>query len=116
SAIPDDQSPFLLRKNPAPHHFPALDATANQFSRSLRDLIRALGAPTIQVERSSSVQMSFHEWLQDSGPALYWRFHTAALKGPLMIAGSRTLILQLVDIFYGGKGQLIADREDLTDA
>lgn len=107
---------LLLRKTEATHHFPALDATANQFSRSLRDLIRALGAPSIQVERERSVQMHFLEWLHDATPAIYWRFHVPALKGPLMIAGSRHLVLQLVDIFYGGKGQLVKDRDDLTDA
>lgn len=109
-------SPLLLRKTEATHHFPALDATANQFSRSLRDLIRALGAPAMQVECERSVQMSFSDWLHAATPALYWRFHAPALKGPLMIAGSRNLVLQLVDIFYGGKGLLVKDRDDLTDA
>lgn len=112
----DAVSPLLLRKQETTHHFPVLDATANQFSRSLRDLLRALGAPTIQVERERSVQMSFSEWLHGVTPALYWRFQAPAMKGPLYISASRTLVLQLVDIFYGGKGQLIADREDLTDA
>lgn len=112
----DAPSPLLLRQKEATHHFPALDATANQFSRSLRDLIRALGATTIQVERSNSVQMSFTEWLGGISPAIYWRFHVPALKGPLLIAGSRKLVLQLVDIFYGGKGTLVGDREELTDA
>lgn len=112
----DASSPLLLRQNQATHHFPALDATANQFSRSLRDLVRALGAPAIQVERSNSVQMSFSEWLHGVTPAIYWRFHVPALKGPLLISGSRTLVLKLVDIFYGGKGTLVGDREELTDA
>lgn len=112
----DASSPLLLRQNQATHHFPALDATANQFSRSLRDLVRALGAPSIQVERSISVQMSFSEWLHGVTPAIYWRFHVPALKGPLLISGSRTLVLKLVDIFYGGKGTLVGDRDELTDA
>lgn len=116
SADANADSPLLLRKHEATHHFPALDATASQFSRSLRDLLRALGAPTIQVERERSVQMDFSEWLHGITPALYWRFHTPALKGPLYISASRNLVLQLVDIFYGGKGQLVADREELTDA
>lgn len=114
--VEDGDFPLLLRKAEATHHFPALDATANQFARSLRDLIRALGASSIQVERERAVQMSFADWMRGASPALYWRFHAPVLKGPLLIAGSRNLVLQLVDIFYGGKGQLVKDREDLTDA
>src|SRR3546814_15023105 len=42
--------------------------------------------------------------------------HAPPLKGPVLRAGSRSLLLQLVDIFYGGRGQLAAEREELTDA
>jgi len=112
----DSKESLLLRRAAASYAFPALEGVANQFARSLRDLVRALGAPAIQVERSGAEQLSFAEWSAASAPAIFWRYHAPPLKGPLLIAAARPLILQLVDIFYGGRGQLAAEREELTDA
>jgi flagellar motor switch protein FliM len=112
----DAKASLLLRKAEGSYAFPALDSVANQFARSLRDLIRALGVPTIQVERAGAEQMSFTDWTASAAPAIFWRYHAPPLKGPVLLAAARPLILQLVDIFYGGKGQLAAEREELTDA
>ncbi|MFC3783480.1 flagellar motor switch protein FliM [Sphingopyxis italica] len=117
SAAPaDSKESLLLRKAEGSYAFPALEGVANQFARSLRDLIRALGAPTVQIERAGAEQMSFAEWSASAAPAIFWRYHAPPLKGPVLLAGSRSLLLQLVDIFYGGRGQLAAEREELTDA
>lgn len=115
-AAADTKESLLLRRAADGYAFPALEGVANQFARSLRDLIRALGAPTIQIERSGAEQMSFAEWSASAAPAIFWRYHAPPLKGPVLLAGSRSLLLQLVDIFYGGRGQLAAEREELTDA
>ncbi|WP_223181465.1 FliM/FliN family flagellar motor switch protein [Sphingopyxis sp. LK2115] len=112
----DSRESLLLRRAAASYAFPALESVANQFSRSLRDLIRALGAPAVQVERSGAEQLSFAEWSAASAPAIFWRYHAPPLKGPLLVAAARPLLLQLVDIFYGGRGQLAVEREELTDA
>lgn len=112
----DAKASLLLRKAADSYAFPALDSVANQFARSLRDLIRALGAPAIQIERAAAEQMSFADWSASAAPAVFWRYHAPPLKGPVLLAAARPLILQLVDIFYGGKGQLAAEREELTDA
>jgi flagellar motor switch protein FliM len=112
----DSKASLLLRKAADGYAFPALEGVANQFARSLRDLIRALGAPAIQVERAGAEQVSFAEWSASAAPAIFWRYHAPPLKGPVLLAGSRSLLLQLVDIFYGGRGQLAAEREELTDA
>ncbi|SBV34656.1 Surface presentation of antigens (SPOA) protein [uncultured Sphingopyxis sp.] len=116
AAPADGKESLLLRKAADSYAFPALEGVANQFARSLRDLIRALGAPAIQIERAGAEQMSFAEWSAAAAPAIFWRYHAAPLKGPVLLAGSRALLLQLVDIFYGGRGQLAAEREELTDA
>ena len=116
AAPADTKESLLLRRAADGYAFPALEGVANQFARSLRDLIRALGAPAIQIERSGAEQLSFADWSASSGPAIFWRYHAPPLKGPVMLAGSRSLLLQLVDIFYGGRGQLAAEREELTDA
>lgn len=116
SAAPDAQASLLLRKADDGYAFPALDAVANHFARSLRDLLRALGAPTLQVERGAAEPLRFAAWSSAAAPAIFWRYHAPPLKGPVLIAAPRPLILQLVDIFYGGKGQLAAEREELTDA
>lgn len=112
----DAKASLLLRKSESSYAFPVLDSVGNQFARSLRDLIRALGAATVQVERETTVQMRFADWCQAVSPGLFWRYHAPPLKGPLLLAATRPLLLQLVDIFYGGKGQLAGEREDLTDA
>lgn len=116
AAPADTKESLLLRRAADGYAFPALEGVANQFARSLRDLIRALGAPAIQIERSGAEQVSFAEWSASAAPAIFWRYHAPPLKGPVMLAGSRSLLLQLVDIFYGGRGQLAAEREELTDA
>jgi flagellar motor switch protein FliM len=112
----DGKASLLLRRAAASYAFPALESVANQFARSLRDLVRALGAPGVQVERSGAEQLSFAEWSGAAAPAIFWRYHAPPLKGPLLIAAARPLLLQLVDIFYGGRGQLGGEREELTDA
>jgi len=112
----DAKASLLLRKTEGSYAFPVLDSVGNQFARSLRDLIRALGAPTVQVEREAAVQMRFTDWCQAVSPGLFWRYHAPPLKGPVLLATARPLLLQLVDIFYGGKGQLAGEREELTDA
>jgi len=112
----DSRDSLLLRRAAASYAFPALESVANQFARSLRDLVRALGAPAIQVERAGAEQLGFAEWSAAAAPAIFWRYHAPPLKGPLLIAAARPLILQLVDIFYGGRGQLATEREELTDA
>ncbi|MGH6633839.1 MAG: flagellar motor switch protein FliM, partial [Sphingopyxis sp.] len=116
AAPADTKESLLLRKAADGYAFPALEGVANQFARSLRDLIRALGAPAVQVERAGAEQVSFAEWSASAAPAIFWRYHAPPLKGPVLLAGSRSLLLQLVDIFYGGRGQLAAEREELTDA
>jgi flagellar motor switch protein FliM len=116
AAPADTKESLLLRRAADGYAFPALEGVANQFARSLRDLIRALGAPAIQIERSGAEQVSFAEWSAAAAPAIFWRYHAPPLKGPVVLAGSRSLLLQLVDIFYGGRGQLAAEREELTDA
>jgi len=116
AASAETKESLLLRRAADGYAFPALEGVANQFARSLRDLIRALGAPAIQIERSGAEQMSFAAWSASAAPAIFWRYHAPPLKGPVMLAGSRSLLLQLVDIFYGGRGQLAAEREELTDA
>ncbi|OWR00301.1 flagellar motor switch protein FliM [Sphingopyxis witflariensis] len=112
----DAKASLLLRKTEGSYAFPALDTVANQFGRSLRDLLRALGATAIQVERAGAEQMSFADWCGVAAPAIFWRYHAPPLKGPVLLSAARPLILQLVDIFYGGKGKLSGEREDLTDA
>ena len=112
----DAKGSLLLRKAEGGYAFPLLDGVANQFAKSLRELIRALGAPTVQVERQAAEVIRFADWTAASAPAIFWRYHAPPLKGPVLLAGNRPLILQLVDIFYGGKGQLAAEREELTDA
>ena len=112
----DAKASLLLRKSEDSYAFPVLDSVGNQFARSLRDLVRALGAPTVNVERSPAVQMRFADWCNEVSPGLFWRYHAPPLKGPVLLAATRPLVLQLVDIFYGGKGQNVGEREDLTDA
>ncbi|AMG76425.1 MULTISPECIES: FliM/FliN family flagellar motor switch protein [Sphingopyxis] len=116
TAAPEARASLLLRKAEGSYAFPALDGIANQFARSLRDLIRALGAPLVQVERAAASHMSFADWCGSIAPGIHWRYHAPPLKGPVLLGAGRGLVLQLVDIFYGGKGQLAGDREDLTDA
>lgn len=112
----DAKASLLLRKAEGGYAFPVLDGVANQFARSLRDLVRALGAPAVQIERAGADPMRFADWCATAAPAIFWRYHAPPLKGPVLIAGSRTLVLQLVDIFYGGKGKPAGEREELTDA
>lgn len=112
----DAKASLLLRKAEDDYAFPALDGIANRLARSLRDLVRALGAPAVQVERGAAEQMRFGAWCTAAAPAIFWRYHAPPLKGPMLLAADRSLLLQLVDVFYGGKGQLVGAREELTDA
>src|SRR3546814_10379113 len=69
AAVKDDaKASLLLRKAEDGYAFPALDGVANQFARSLRDLIRALGAPTVQVERGAAERVRFADWCREAAP------------------------------------------------
>src|SRR3546814_13605718 len=81
AAVKDDaKASLLLRKAEDGYAFPALDGVANQFARSLRDLIRALGAPTVQVERGAAERVRFADWCREAAPAIFWRYHAPPLK------------------------------------
>ena len=84
----DAKASLLLRKSEDSYAFPVLDSVGNQFARSLRDLIRALGAPTVQVDREAAVPMRFADWCQAVSPGLFWRYHAPPLKGPLLLAAT----------------------------
>lgn len=99
----------------ASYAFPLLDAVSNQFAPTC-----AIWCASRSARRSVQIERAPAETTARAGtrrrPAIFCNYHAPPLKGPVLITGGRALVLQLVDIFYGGKGQPAGEREDLTDA
>src|SRR3546814_17132268 len=105
AAEDDAKASLLLRKAEDGYAFPALAGVANQFARSLRDLISAPGAPTVQVARGAADRVRLAAWCREAALAIFWPYHRPPLQGTQLIAGARPVLLHPVNILYGRQGR-----------
>jgi flagellar motor switch protein FliM len=107
----------LLRERDDEPGFPGLDRIGERLARGLRDVIAAAGGDCVTVTRGASTLKSFGAWRgeQDAFGALC-RYQLPPIKGAMLLAIPSTLIIQLVDLFYGGTGAVSSVRGAFTAA
>lgn len=107
----------LLRKRDDTVAFPGLAPIGERLARALRSTILDFGAPSATVSLAGSATESVATWrqAQESFGALC-RYHLPPIKGSMIMSVPPTLIIRLVDLFYGGTGDIACDREEFTAA
>lgn len=107
----------LLRERDDSPAFPGLDRIGERFARALRNVIAAAGGDAASVKRGASIFKSFAAWRaeKDAFGALC-RYQLAPIKGVMLMAVPPALIIRLVDLFYGGTGEVSSTRAEFTAA
>lgn len=118
-ANPTEATPVsLLRERSETPRFPGLERIGARFERGLLSVITALSGGAASVTRNPAQITDFGGWRseQTSFGALC-RYQLTPIKGSMVLAIPPALILQMVDLFYGGTGIVsMAAREAFTDA
>jgi flagellar motor switch protein FliM len=107
----------LLRERDDTPGFPGLDRIGERFARALRDVIAAAGGDDATVTRGASTLKSFGAWRGEHPPfGALCRYHLSPIKGAMLMAIPPALIIQMVDLFYGGTGEISSARGEFTAA
>jgi flagellar motor switch protein FliM len=107
----------LLRERDDAPGFPGLDRIGERFSRGLRDVIAAAGGNQATITRGASQLKSFGAWRGEQAAfGALCRYHLPPIKGAMLMAIPPALIIQMVDLFYGGTGEISSARCEFTAA
>jgi flagellar motor switch protein FliM len=111
------QPTSLIRQRDETAAFPGLKPIGERLARALRGAILDFGAPGVTVSLATTAPQSFSAWRndQESFGALC-RFHLPPIKGTMLMSVPPPLIIRLVDLFYGGTGEIATDRSEFTAA
>jgi flagellar motor switch protein FliM len=107
----------LLRERDDAPKFPGLDRIGERLARALHNVIASVGADRASVSVGATKLKSFGEWRgeQDAFGALC-RYQLPPIKGAMLMAIPPALIIQMVDLFYGGTGEVSSARAEFTAA
>jgi flagellar motor switch protein FliM len=107
----------LLRERDDAPGFPGLDRIGERLARALRDVIAAAGSDSATVTRGASQIKSFGTWRSEQAAfGALCRYHLPPIKGTMLMAIPPALIIQMVDLFYGGTGEVSSARREFTAA
>jgi flagellar motor switch protein FliM len=107
----------LLRERDDAPGFPGLDRVGERLARALRDVIAAAGGDSATVTRGTAQLKSFGVWRGEQAAfGALCRYHLPPIKGTMLMAIPPALIIQMVDLFYGGTGEISSARGEFTAA
>jgi flagellar motor switch protein FliM len=107
----------LLRERDDAPGFPGLDRVGERLARALRDVIAAAGGDNATVTRGAAQLKSFAAWRGEQAAfGALCRYHLPPIKGAMLMAIPPALIIQMVDLFYGGTGEISSARCEFTAA
>ncbi len=114
AVLNEAQPASLLRSCDDAPAFPGLSRIGERLSRGLRDLF---GDPAIEFEAMPTTIASFASWRdgQAAGHTI-GRYRLHPVKGGVLVAFPNPLIARMVDIFYGGTGEVVTIRSELSEA
>ncbi len=97
--------------------FPGLELVGERFARGLTDLFAGIGLGSAMVRRGQTQMLSIADWeAAASVPSANFRFQLKPIKGSVYFCFPNALIMQLVDIFYGGDGLVPSGERDFSMA
>jgi flagellar motor switch protein FliM len=107
----------LLRERDDAPGFPGLDRIGERLAQGLRDVITAAGGDSATVTRGATQLKSFGAWRGEQATfGALCRYQLAPIKGVMLMAIPPALIIQMVDLFYGGTGEISSARCEFTAA
>lgn len=120
TSLPPDgmaaDAPLLLRDSNEGEAAALLHAVAVRMASEMQKQLRLIGAAQAGVGLRAVDATDGRAWRAAVEDHLFWQFKPAGKGGPLALAMPRRMLVQLVDIFYGGDGQRVAVRETLSVA
>jgi flagellar motor switch protein FliM len=101
----------LMRERDDAPGFPGLDRIGDRLARGLGGLIAGGAA------RAPTTLKTFGAWRAEQGDfAALCRYQLSPIKGTMLLAMPPSLIVQMVDLFYGGAGEVSGERREFTTA
>lgn len=111
-----DSTPLLLRGTNDSEAAAMLHGVAVRLAGELQKQLRQMGAVHACVAAQPVQAVSSRSWTEMAGGHSFWQVKPTTKAGKLALAVPRATLLQLVDIFYGGNGSRVAEREALSIA
>lgn len=117
SDLAPPQPASLVRQREDAPAFPGLKPVGDRLARGLRATLQDFGAPNVRVSLATTVPQSFSAWRNDQEDfGALCRFYLRPIKGTMLMSVPPSLIIRLVDLFYGGTGEIATDRGEFTAA
>jgi flagellar motor switch protein FliM len=109
--IPEAQIASLLRSVDDVPCFPGLDRISERLARGLRDVIGG----KIMIEPQPAILKTYAVWRTEQGVSgAICRYNLHPVKGAMLLTFPHVLIARMVDIFFGGAGEVGCARSDFT--
>jgi flagellar motor switch protein FliM len=106
----------LLRVPQESMAFPGLERVGLRLARGLKDYLATLGAADLAVECLPLQVATFESWNASQDASLTCQYRLPQMKAAMIAAMPLTMLLALVDLFYGGTGIAKDAAEELTAA
>jgi flagellar motor switch protein FliM len=107
----------LVRNSDDMQGFPGLVPIGERLSRGIRMVITGVFPAFPKITAEPIVRKNFSEWRANQPPfSGVCRFKIKPLKGTMLIVIPPQMVAQMVDAFYGGTGDIIFDRTNLSNA
>lgn len=107
----------LVRAPEETSDFPGLTRVGAQIARGLADTLAANGCAGAKIRCEETIITTFEEWrghAEETRAVCHYRM--GALKGGMLLAMPQGFVSRLVDMFYGGDGDLLGSRKELSAA
>jgi flagellar motor switch protein FliM len=93
-----------------------LDEAAERLAAALQKQLRAWGARGVTVVAEPAVETTQALWRRVAEHPVFWQCAMVGFREQVEYAASRQLVLQLIDLHYGGSGAALAVREQWSPA
>ncbi len=109
--------PFGLSRRPeTADSFPGLDVLGDRICNATHDMLTRFGCRTASISRAETELVSAHVWHARRAASALCLFSMSPLKGHAMLSIDAEMIARLVDVFYGGSGNVGAFQQQFGSA
>jgi flagellar motor switch protein FliM len=107
----------LIKQGDTHPNFPGLELVGDRMCPAMCDLLAQFGCPDSAVQHSPPQLTDFGSWKADQPKFLVaLRVQLRPLKGSMAVIIPAAAVMRLVDLFYGGSGDLAESRDAFTAA
>ena len=111
------QQASLVRPADADPHFPGLDRIGERFGAALRGVVAALGCRDTVFASTPVALSDLGTWRAGmEEPSAAVRFNLKPIKGTMLLTVPAGFVMQLVDLFFGGSGEINDKARDFSAA